>query len=216
MLRPVDHIEAITGQVQVERLHERAGSEFPRHQYIAEDSDTLSCSHRFDGMQLLAEAQMLRIPEVGNVAPLALGCGQPSLPRRRLAVRRRPVAMDEDVIAKVGWPLQAPGRKHVRIVDRPERVAQKFLSYTVLWGYAPGRIPDGDISVPCLQIKHTVGADDFQRNVGMQFAPRGKAGHKPAAGKRVGRRYPKRLAVAILLDSGDRGSKAVEPAANCR
>ena len=50
----------------------------------------------------------------------------------------------------------------------------------------------------------------------MQLPPHGQAWHEPAARKRVCRRHPKRLLVAIPLDGGNRNGKRLEPAANSR
>jgi hypothetical protein len=73
-----------------------------------------------------------------------------------------------------------------------------------------------NIAVSGLQIEYAVCAYDLQRRVGMQLPPRGQAGHEPAAGKRVRRRHPKSLLVAIPLDGGNRNGKRLEPAANGR
>jgi hypothetical protein len=76
------------------------------HKRIAENSNTLSRDYSLDGMKLFSEAQMLHAFELRNMSPFALRTSKPSLPCRWLAVGRRPVAMDENVLGEVSRTLQ--------------------------------------------------------------------------------------------------------------
>ena len=58
MASPADHIEAIAGQAQLERFHERTGGELVCHEHITENPYSLPGDDRLDGVQLLAETQV--------------------------------------------------------------------------------------------------------------------------------------------------------------
>ena len=88
MARPANDVEPVSRQTEVERLYKRARREFRGHEHIAEDSDALACDHRLNRVQLLPETQMLKIREIGQVAPLAPGDRKPSLPAGGLDVGR--------------------------------------------------------------------------------------------------------------------------------
>lgn len=104
---PGDHIEAIARQAQLERFHEHTDSEFVGHEHITENPDSLPGDHRLDGVQFLAETQVSHILELGHFPPPALSRGKPSLPCGRLAIGRRPIGVDQNMVCKVDWSLQA-------------------------------------------------------------------------------------------------------------
>ena len=88
MARRVDYVKAKPWQAHVERLDQRARRQFLGHQHVAENADALSGDDGFDRVQLLSEAQMLHVLELGDIAPLALCDGEPSLPGRSFEIGR--------------------------------------------------------------------------------------------------------------------------------
>src|SRR5262249_34954818 len=72
---PADDIEAVSGHAEIEYLHECTCCKRGRHKRIAENADSLSSNYRLDCMQLLAEAEMLHVLEIRQIAPLASGDG---------------------------------------------------------------------------------------------------------------------------------------------
>src|SRR3954447_15679325 len=107
MIWPTDDIEVVARQAQFERLHEPTSGEFVCHQHITENPDPLPAHDCLDGMKFLPETQVLHVLERGHFAPLALSRGKPSRPGGRLAIDRRPIAVDQNVIWEVDRSLQA-------------------------------------------------------------------------------------------------------------
>src|SRR5262245_4880986 len=97
-------------------LHKRSCCEFGSYKHVAEDAYALSSNHGVDRMQFLPEAQVVHILEFRHVAPLAAGNGEPSLPGWRLKIGWRPIAMDQDMSAKVSGSPQVRGQQF-RIAD---------------------------------------------------------------------------------------------------
>jgi hypothetical protein len=139
-------------------------------------------------MQFLPKAQVIHLLEFRHIAPFPLRSSEPSLPGWCLEIGWWPIAMNEDVSAKVGGTFQTGG-KYFGAADGSERIAKKFLRDTVCWQYAG--IADGDVSIAGMEVQNAVGADHLERRIGARLPPAGQAWDKPAARKGICRRHAK-------------------------
>src|ERR1700680_196964 len=117
MTRRANDIETIPRQAHTKCFYKRAGREFGRHEHIAKYAYALSGNDCLDCMQLLPEAQMVHVLEIGHIAPLASRDSKPPLPGWSAEIGRWPIAVNEDVSPKVSNSLQASGRGKQWIAD---------------------------------------------------------------------------------------------------
>ncbi|WP_247275922.1 MULTISPECIES: carboxymuconolactone decarboxylase family protein [unclassified Bradyrhizobium] len=62
--------------------------------------------------------------------------------------------MNQNVICRIDWSLQALRCKQMRTANRPERIDEEIIDHSVCWPCSAGRIANGDIAVSGLDM-HT-------------------------------------------------------------
>ena len=97
----VNEVEAVPRQPNVKGLDEVALRKFVRHEHVAANADALASDHRLDGMELLSEAQVIHLVELGYIAPFGPRGHKPSLPSGSFGVRRKPIAMNQGLTPQV-------------------------------------------------------------------------------------------------------------------
>jgi hypothetical protein len=110
MTGSADDIEAISWQAHIKRFYKRASREFVSHEHIAKNANALSSDHCLDCMELLPEAKVVHVLKFWHIAPLASRNLESPLLGWSPEIGWRPIAVNEDLSAKVGSTLQARGK----------------------------------------------------------------------------------------------------------